>query len=76
MPFALDTKLAIAGGFHDAADFDALRKTVATGVSVTAVQCGGDFSSGSVGGSTEGFGDASASGDGGGDGGGCGGGGD
>ena len=76
--FALDTKLAIAGGFHYAADCGALRNAAAAGAGVTVVHCGGDFSSASVDGSTEGFGDASSGGDGdgGGDGGGCGGGGD
>ena len=77
--FAFDTKLAIAGGFHYAADCEALRRTVESGVGVNVVHCGGDFSGASVDGSTEGFGDASGSGDGGdggGDGGGCGGGGD
>ena len=73
--FALDTKLAIAGGFHYAADCDALRKTGASGVGVNVVHCGGDFSGASVDGSTEGFGNASGSAVGG-DGGGCGGGGD
>jgi hypothetical protein len=75
--FALDTKLKIANGFVYAPDCEALRRNGDRGT-----QCGGDFSSSSVDGSTDGFGDSgSSSGDGssdsgsGGDGGGCGGGG-
>ena len=79
--FALDTKLSIANGFVYAPDCEALRRNGDRGT-----QCGGDFSSSSVDGSTDGFGDSSSSsGDGnsdsgggdsgGGDGGGCGGGG-
>ena len=77
--FALDTKFNIVEGFRYATDCSAMRKLgfVQNG---TAVQCGGDFSSSSFDGSTDGFGDSSndASSDGGaGDGGGgCGGGGD
>ena len=74
--FALDAKLAIPGGFHYAADCQALRKVGPQGQTTSVVHCGGDFSSSSADGSTEGFGDAggSDSSDGGGDGGGCGGG--
>jgi hypothetical protein len=70
--FALDAKLAIAGGFRYAADCGAVRRSGAdTGVSVV-VHCGGDFSSTGVDGGTDGFG-SDGSGDGSGDGGGCGG---
>jgi hypothetical protein len=79
--FALDAKLAIAGGFFYAADCAALRADGRGDV-----YCGGDFGDSSFGGSTDGFGDGShgshgdSGGDGGGDsggdgGGGCGGGG-
>ena len=79
--FALDSKLKIANGFVDAPDCAALRRNGDRGT-----QCGGDFSSSSFDGSTDGFGDTSSSSDGGssdsgggdsggGDGGGCGGGG-
>lgn len=77
--FALDTKLRIANGFVYAPDCEALRRNGDRGT-----QCGGDFSSSSVDGGTDGFGDSSSSSDGsssdsggsdGGDGGGCGGGG-
>ena len=66
--FALDAKFKIPNGFVYSANCDALRRNGAAGV-----QCGGDFSSSSVDGSVEGFGDSS-SGDGDGGGGGCGGG--
>ena len=74
--FAIDSKLGIADGFRYVPDCSALR----AGGDGSA-HCGGDFSSSSVDGSTDGFGDAGSSpsgvgGDGGGgDGGGCGGGG-
>lgn len=71
--FALDAKLAIAGGFVYAADCAAL-KAGAGG----AVYCGGDFSDNSVDGCTDGFGEGAADGggsDGGSSDGGCGGGG-
>jgi hypothetical protein len=75
--FALDAKLNVPNGFHYQADCQGVRRQGAT-----AVYCGGDFASGSVDGSTAGFGegagsDASGSGADGGDGGGggCGGGG-
>ncbi len=80
--FALDAKLDVPNGFHYAADCNPLRRTkdgrpVVTEGSV--VYCGGDFSSDSFDGGTDGLGDAGGSSDGGasGDGGGgCGGGGD
>ena len=79
--FALDSKLKIANGFVYAPDCAALRRNGDRGT-----QCGGDFSSSSFDGSTDGFGDSGRSSDGGssdsgggdsggGDGGGCGGGG-
>jgi hypothetical protein len=66
--FALDAKLNIPGGFVYQPDCEALRKS---GVGVGATYCAGDFSSTSVDGGTDGFGDGGG-GDGGG--GGCGGG--
>jgi len=77
--FALDSKLNIADGFVYQPNCNALRKDQGGGNG--SVYCGGDFSSASFDGSTEGFGDASSGdgGDAGGDGGcggGCGGGGD
>jgi hypothetical protein len=75
--FALDTKLDIPNGYRYAPDCEALRRNGDRGT-----QCGGDFSSSSYDGSTDGFGDSSSSSSdsggsdsGGGDGGGCGGGG-
>lgn len=78
--FALDSKLKIANGFVYTPDCEALRRNGDRGT-----QCGGDFSSSSFDGSTDGFGDSgrssdgggsdSGGSDGGGDGGGCGGGG-
>lgn len=76
--FAIDAKLNVPGGFHYVADCSAARAS-----GDTAIHCGGEFSSSSVDGGTEGFADAhtggggsDGSGDGGGDGGsGCGGGG-
>lgn len=88
--FALDAKLGIADGFHYVPDCDGVRRAGARGADTGNVHCGGDFSSSSIDGATDGFGDgaggdsggAGASGDagggdgGGGDGGGgCGGGG-
>jgi hypothetical protein len=71
--FALDAKLAIAGGFQYLADCTGVVRQGNHGI----VHCGGDFGSASFDGSTDGFGDsasASSSGDGGdGGGGGCGG---
>ena len=64
--FALDGKLAIAGGFLYVANCDTVRQLGVSSGSV--VHCGGDFSSASVDGGTDGFGDSSSS-DGGGDGG-------
>jgi hypothetical protein len=89
--FALDTKLQIAGGFYYVADCMAARQQQYQADGAAPVHCGGDFSSASFDGSTDGFGDASSDGshgdagshsDGGSDGGsscgggGCGGGGD
>lgn len=68
--FALDAKLNVPNGFHYAADCNAVRRTKDGEASV--VYCGGDFSSDSFDGGTDGLGD---SGDGGGSGDGCGGGG-
>lgn len=76
--FALDAKLGIAGGYTYALDCDTVRRTGGDGGGgATVVYCAGDFSSSSVDGSTDGFGDGgSGGGDGGSsDGGGCGGGG-
>jgi hypothetical protein len=74
--FALDSKLGIADGFVYHPDCAALRHDQSAGNG--SVHCGGDFSSSSFDGSTDGFGDASSGdgGDGGSDGGdgGCGGG--
>jgi len=72
--FAIDAKLAIAGGFHYVANCDALREKQdeqgsADSGGSTAIYCGGDFSSNSVDGGTDGFGGGGSGG------GGCGGGG-
>jgi hypothetical protein len=56
--FALDAKLGIANGFRYAPDCSALRVG-----SDGSVYCGGDFSSSSYDGGTDGFGDASSSSD-------------
>lgn len=78
--FAIDTKLAIEGGFRYAPDCGPLKARAAAGGggegNVTVViHCAGDFGSSSIDGSTDGFGgDGGSGGDGGGDGGGCGGG--
>lgn len=78
--FALDTKLNIPGGYRYEPDCAQLRRNGDAGS-----QCGGDFSSSSYDGGTDGMSDGSrsdgssadsGSSDGGGDGGGCGGGGD
>jgi len=53
--FALDAKLGIAGGFRYVLDCSGLRREGADGSTV--VYCGGDFSSASFDGGTEGFGD-------------------
>ena len=53
--FAIDSKLAIAGGFAYVADCEGVRRAGAKSDG-SAVHCGGDFSSSSVDGSTEGFG--------------------
>lgn len=75
--FALDTKLNIPDGFRYAPNCEELRKKEDRESGRGATHCGGDFSSSSYDGSTDGFGDAS-SGDGGsvdgGSDGGCGGG--
>ncbi|MCZ8044523.1 MAG: hypothetical protein O9330_18805 [Beijerinckiaceae bacterium] len=72
--FALDTKLNIPGGYRYEPDCAQLRRNGDAGT-----QCGGDFSSSSYDGGTDGMGDSgrsdSGSSDGGGDGGSCGGGG-
>jgi hypothetical protein len=77
--FALDAKLGIADGFHYTPDCSAAQARAPAGAGGAPPYCGGDFSSASFDGSTDGFGD-SASGNGSGDGGdgggaGCGGGG-
>ncbi len=82
--FAIDQKLKIANGFHYLANCDGIRRlqvgSAATAATAAVVYCGGDFSSSSFDGGTEGFGDDGGSassdsgGDSGGDGGGCGGG--
>lgn len=69
--FALDTKLDIPNGYRYVADCSGLRRN---GDLIS--QCGGDFTSTSIDGGTNGFGDGDGGSDGGGgDGGGCGGGG-
>lgn len=68
--FALDAKFNIADGFRYAPDCSALRRDDRGGGG--AVYCGGDFSSSSFDGGTDGFGDTGADGGDGG-GGGCGG---
>ena len=78
--FALDTKLNIKNGFRYAADCKGVHNTFGDGGSGTPF-CGGDFSSATVDGSTDGFGESSTSSEGAGDsggdgGGGCGGGGE
>lgn len=71
--FAIDRKLAIAGGFHYALDCHALRETGRAAGDGMVVYCAGDISS-STGSGGDAFGDgAGGGGDGGGDGGGCGG---
>lgn len=72
--FALDTKLNIVNGFRYAPDCSGL-KVGAAAAGGAIIYCGGDFSSSSVDGSTDGFGDGSSSDGSSGDGGGCGGGG-
>jgi hypothetical protein len=83
--FAIDAKLAVAGGFAYVVDCQALREREREGgteTGTTAVYCGGEFSSPGIDGSTDGFGAGNDGGqDGGdgsdgGDGGGCGGGGE
>jgi hypothetical protein len=77
--FALDSKLAIVGGFAYAADCSGFKRDFAKDSSSTTVHCGGDFSSATFDGGTDGFdglGNDASSSDGGDGGGGCGGGGD
>lgn len=69
--FAIDAKLGIGDGFRYVPDCKALGEGGDGGA-----YCGGDFSSSSSEGGTDGFGDIGVSADAGGDGGGCGGGGD
>ena len=76
--FALDEKLEVANGFHYVADCSSVRRQSDASGTRSSVYCGGDFSSSSFDGGTDGFGDSAAS-DGGGSGdsgcgGGCGGG--
>lgn len=77
--FALDTKLNIANGFRYSPDCRPLRAGDGNTTSTGVIYCGGDFSSSSFDGTTDGFGDSSSgsgdSGGGDGGGGGCGGGG-
>lgn len=56
--FALDAKLSIANGFRYHTNCEELRKNNKDG---TAIYCGGDFTSTSFDGNTEGLGDASTS---------------
>ena len=72
--FALDAKLDIPGGFRYIADCAGFRERAGEGGVV--IHCGGDFSSSSFDGGTDGFGDGDGGGGGDGCGGGCGGGGD
>jgi hypothetical protein len=75
--FALDAKLSIVGGFVYAPDCSGFKRDVSKENTSAGVHCGGDFSSASFDGGTEGFdglGNDGSSSDGGGDGGGCGGG--
>ncbi|MCY7315816.1 MAG: hypothetical protein LH480_09380 [Rubrivivax sp.] len=68
--FAIDKKLAIAGGFVYAADCTALETSaVRDGSGCVIVHCGDDFSSSSIDGSMDGFGNGGSDCDGGGDGG-------
>lgn len=68
--FALDASLNVANGFHYVPDCGSVRRQGAGG----AVYCGADFSSSSLDGCTDGFGDCGDGGGGDGGGGGCGGG--
>ncbi len=73
--FAIDAKLAVAGGFVYALDCHAAlvrQHAEGDGGGGTVIYCAGDFGSSSFDGGTDGFGDSSGDG---GDGGGCGGGG-
>jgi hypothetical protein len=71
--FALDAKLTIANGMRYVADCSSVRRLGGDGQQTGVIHCGGDFSSTSFDGSTDGIdgGDGGSSGDGG-----CGGGGD
>ena len=70
--FAIDSKLAIVGGFSYVPDCGPQKAKAGDGGA--AIYCGGDFGSSSVDGGTDGFGDGGSDGGGdrGGDGGGCG----
>ena len=57
--FALDSKLKIADGFHYLANCNPVRRNATEGS--RDVYCGSDFSSASIDGSTEGFGNSSVS---------------
>jgi hypothetical protein len=59
--FALDAKLNVPDGFHYVADCSSVRRKSSGSDSGGAVYCGGDFSSTSFDGGTEGFADASSS---------------
>jgi hypothetical protein len=75
--FALDTKLNVPNGFHYVPDCAGVRRTGDASAQGAVVHCGGDFSSDSFDGGTDGLGDAGGDGAGGSDGcggGGCGGG--
>ena len=63
--FAIDTKLNIGDGFHYVPDCEAQRRedrSGARGCSNTPAYCGGDFSSSSFDGTTDGFGDGDSGG--------------
>ena len=78
--FALDAKLAIAGGFHYVPDCSDIARKNEAGGDGGGTYCGTHFSDGSYSGGSDDFGGAEdgsgSDADGGGDGGGCGGGGD
>jgi hypothetical protein len=63
--FAIDTKLNIGDGFHYVPDCEAIRREERSGMrgsSSTPAYCGGDFSSSSFDGTTDGFGDGDSGG--------------
>jgi hypothetical protein len=70
--FAIDTALEIAGGYRYVPECGSVR-TVSVGVEYSRTQCGGDFSSTSYDGTTDGLGDGDGGGGDGDGGGGCGG---